>query len=47
MSEAFRLKDLSWRGGRVRVLCQNENGPCPLLAIANLLILSGVEFPGL
>jgi hypothetical protein len=25
----------------VRILCQNENGPCPLLAICNVLILRG------
>jgi len=25
----------------MRVLCQNENGPCPLLALANALILKG------
>ncbi len=30
----------------VRILCQNENGPCPLLAIANILSLrNGISLP--
>lgn len=35
----FRLKSIDFRGSSVSILCQNENGPCPLLAIANALIL--------
>jgi hypothetical protein len=26
---------------RIRILCQNENGPCPLLVICNILLLRG------
>jgi ubiquitin carboxyl-terminal hydrolase MINDY-1/2 len=35
----FPLKDIWFLGRRTRILCQNENGPCPLLAIANVMIL--------
>ena len=37
----FRLKPIEFQGRRLSILCQNENGPCPLLAIANVLILRG------
>ena len=36
---AYRLKHVTMRGRRVPVVMQNENGPCPLLAIANVLLL--------
>jgi hypothetical protein len=35
----FNLKTTSFFGRDIAVLCQGENGPCPLLAIANVLIL--------
>ncbi|KAJ1409864.1 hypothetical protein B484DRAFT_482836, partial [Ochromonadaceae sp. CCMP2298] len=35
----FCLKTTSFFGREINVICQNENGPCPLLAIANVLIL--------
>lgn len=39
----FRVKRLRFEGKpRVPYLLQNENGPCPLLAIANILMLRGV-----
>ncbi|KAI9329463.1 hypothetical protein BDR26DRAFT_1011730 [Obelidium mucronatum] len=34
----FKLKDV---GQTTRILTQNENGPCPLLALANILLLRG------
>lgn len=40
MSE-FRLKRVEFLGSAASVLLQNENGPCPLLAIANALVLRG------
>ena len=39
---AHRLKRVQLPGGRaVPVVMQSENGPCPLLAIANVLLLRG------
>ena len=35
----FDLKTITFLGRKVRILLQNENGPCPLLAIANVLLL--------
>ena len=35
----YYLKRFKWRGDPVQIVTQNENGPCPLLAIANALIL--------
>ncbi|KAJ3250873.1 hypothetical protein HDU77_006295 [Chytriomyces hyalinus] len=37
----FRLKTIATLGNSrtVRILTQNENGPCPLLALANVLLL--------
>ena len=40
MSEVFALKRVQYRGRDVSILTQNENGPCPLIAIANVLLLS-------
>jgi ubiquitin carboxyl-terminal hydrolase MINDY-1/2 len=37
----FRLKRISFFHRELVVICQNENGPCPLLAIANVLLLRG------
>jgi hypothetical protein len=37
----FRLKAIGFGGRNVPILAQNENGPCPLLAIANVLLLRG------
>ena len=39
MERIFELKQINFLGRRVQILCQNENGPCPLLAIANALLL--------
>lgn len=35
----FGLKKISFFGRECPIICQNENGPCPLLAIANVLLL--------
>lgn len=37
----FRLKPTTFFGRPVAIICQNENGPCPLIAIANVLSLRG------
>lgn len=35
----FSLKPVSFFGRQCVIVCQNENGPCPLIAIANVLLL--------
>ena len=37
----FRVKRITFFQRQVPILCQNENGPCPLLAICNGLLLRG------
>jgi hypothetical protein len=37
----FRLKAIAFGERNVPILAQNANGPCPLLAIANVLLLRG------
>ena len=37
----YRLKRISYYGNDLPILMQNENGPCPLLALSNVLILRG------
>mmetsp|Transcript_3480 Transcript_3480/g.4841 ORF Transcript_3480/g.4841 Transcript_3480/m.4841 type:complete len:491 (-) Transcript_3480:245-1717(-) len=39
---AYRLKSIRYNGSPRKILLQNENGPCPLLAAANALLLRGV-----
>ena len=36
----YHLKWINWKGEQTPIVTQNENGPCPLLAIANVLILA-------
>ena len=38
---AYRLKQIRFHESTCNILLQNENGPCPLLAAANALILRG------
>ena len=35
------LKWIEWRGVQTPIVTQNENGPCPLVAIANVLLMRG------
>lgn len=35
----FELKEIKFLSKPVRIILQNENGPCPLLAITNVMIL--------
>lgn len=50
-NDVHHIKWIEWSEGAVPIVTQNENGPCPLLAIFNVLLLSkrivlsdGVEF---
>ena len=39
---AYRLKTVRYQNSDRKILLQNENGPCPLLAAANALLLKGL-----
>eukprot|EP01132_Coremiostelium_polycephalum_P006652 gene6652-8230_t len=38
-SNQYRVKRISYKGKEVSIILQNENGPCPLISIANVLLL--------
>mmetsp|Transcript_8195 Transcript_8195/g.11912 ORF Transcript_8195/g.11912 Transcript_8195/m.11912 type:complete len:468 (+) Transcript_8195:140-1543(+) len=43
---SYKLKTIRYKNEERFILLQNENGPCPLLAAANVLILRGsIELP--
>ncbi|NXV90882.1 MINY1 hydrolase, partial [Calonectris borealis] len=48
-ADFYCVKWITWKGERTPVITQSENGPCPLLAIMNILFLqwkaSGVKLP--
>ena len=47
LEPGYRLKHVAIRGRSVPVVMQSENGPCPLLAIANVLLLRNqIHLPG-
>lgn len=39
--DVYAVKHVAFLGKPVAVICQNINGPCPLLAICNVLLLRG------
>ena len=39
MGASFELKRIVFLGANVPIILQNENGPCPLIAICNVLLL--------
>ncbi|XP_028394238.1 ubiquitin carboxyl-terminal hydrolase MINDY-1-like [Dendronephthya gigantea] len=42
------VKWITWKGMKTAIVTQNDNGPCPLLAIINILLLRRViEFPSM
>lgn len=41
MEREYKLKPLSFQGKTLKILTQNLNGPCPLLALCNVLLLRG------
>jgi hypothetical protein len=43
---AYQLKWINWKSNKTPIITQNSNGPCPLLAIINVLILKGrIQLP--
>ncbi|KAK2467282.1 hypothetical protein APHAL10511_000831 [Amanita phalloides] len=41
IAEVWYLKDIAFGSGRSKIITQNFNGPCSLIAICNILILRG------
>ncbi|PWY99098.1 hypothetical protein BCV70DRAFT_124150 [Testicularia cyperi] len=39
--EQWSLRDIYWRGNSCKVITQNANGPCSLIALCNILLLRG------
>ena len=39
--DVYHVKWVSWQATRTPIVTQNENGPCPLLSIVNILLLRG------
>lgn len=39
--EPYAIRAIQWGGTPSAVICQNTNGPCPLLALCNVLLLRG------
>ena len=39
--DVYQLKRITFQGRPVQIVLQNLNGPCPLLAITNVLLLAG------
>ncbi|XP_071486356.1 ubiquitin carboxyl-terminal hydrolase MINDY-2-like [Diadema antillarum] len=37
--QAYHVKWVTWRNQNTPIITQNENGPCPLLAIVNVMLL--------
>ncbi|XP_015792983.1 ubiquitin carboxyl-terminal hydrolase MINDY-2 [Tetranychus urticae] len=38
---SYHLKWIKWKGNKCPIVTQNENGPCPLIAIINVLLMKG------
>lgn len=48
VQSVYHIKWVSFKGPKVPIVTQNENGPCPLLAVMNVLLLQGrVKFPAM
>ncbi|KAG1460806.1 hypothetical protein G6F56_005863 [Rhizopus delemar] len=39
--DEYYVKPIEWNGEQAHIITQNENGPCPLVAICNVLFLRG------
>ncbi|KAI8644800.1 hypothetical protein BD408DRAFT_412898 [Parasitella parasitica] len=39
--DEYLVKTIDWKNKKVCIITQNENGPCPLVAICNVLFLRG------
>ena len=41
LDNIYQVKWIQWHSKKVPIVTQNSNGPCPMLAIANVLLLRG------
>ena len=41
LDNIYQVKWIGWRSNSVPIITQNSNGPCPMLAMANILLLRG------
>ena len=41
MDNIYHVKWIGWNSSKIPIITQNSNGPCPMLAIANILLLRG------
>ena len=39
-NDIYHIKWIQWLNEKTPIITQNKNGPCPLLAIFNVLLLS-------
>ena len=39
-NSSYDVKWVSWHGHETAIIMQNKNGPCPLIALFNVLLLS-------
>ena len=48
IQSVYHVKWIKFKGNTVAIITQNENGPCPLLAIMNVLLLKEkIKLPGM
>ena len=48
LQSVYHVKWINFKDNHVAIVTQNENGPCPLLAITNVLLLQGkIKLPGM
>ena len=48
IQSVYHVKWIKYKGNTVAIITQNENGPCPLLAIMNVLLLKNkIKLPGM
>ena len=41
MDNVYHVKWIGWNSNKTPIITQNSNGPCPMLAITNILLLRG------
>ena len=41
MDNVYHVKWIGWNSKKTPIITQNSNGPCPMLAITNVLLLRG------
>lgn len=39
--KGYKIKSIQYKGKNIPIVLQNENGPCPLIGICNVLVLRG------